>query len=104
MTGETSPTEIGDYVTVGHGAILHGCRIGNGYPFGMGAIIIDDVAVGKGSLIATGSLVKSGMRIPADSVVAGNPATIRRKVTKDEAQSIIQWAKRYRDYTKEYLK
>ncbi len=103
VTGETSPAEIGDYVTVGHGAILHGCKIGDSCLIGMGAIIMDDTAVGGGSLIASGSVVKSGMEIPPGSMVAGNPAVIKRKVAKDEARSFILWARKYRDYTKEYL-
>jgi carbonic anhydrase/acetyltransferase-like protein (isoleucine patch superfamily) len=104
VTGETSPAEIGDYVTVGHGVILHGCKIGDGCLVGMGAIVMDDAAIGKGSLIAAGSVVKSGMKIPPGSMVAGNPAEIKREVAEDEAISFIKWAKKYRDYTKDYLK
>lgn len=104
VTGETSPTEIGDCVTVGHGAILHGCTIEDGCLIGMGAIVMDDAVIGKGSLIASGAVVKSGTEIPPGSMAAGNPAVIKRKVSEDETRSFIKWARKYRDYTKEYLK
>ena len=65
---------------------------------------MDDAAIGKGSLIAAGSVVKSGMEVPAGSMVAGNPAVIKRKAAENEARSFIRWARKYRDYTKEYLK
>lgn len=89
---------------MGHGAILHGCKIGDACLIGMGAIIMDDAAIGRGYLIAVGSVVISGIRFRPVSVVDRNLATVRRKVAENEARSFIRWARKYRGYTKEYLK
>jgi gamma-carbonic anhydrase len=102
VTGETSPTDIGDYVTVGHGVILHGCTIESACLIGMGAIILDNAVIGAGSLVAAGSVVKSGMNIPPNSMVAGNPAVIKRKISSDEKEYFIEWARNYRQYSKGY--
>jgi len=102
VTGGTSPTEVGDYVTVGHGAILHGCKIGNGCLIGMGSVILDDAKIGDCSMIAAGSIVKQGTVIPPGSMAAGNPAVIKRKVPKTESDGFIEWARQYREYAKRY--
>lgn len=102
VTGGTSPTEIGDYVTVGHGAVLHGCRIGNGCLVGMGAIVLDDAEIGDGSLIAAGTLVKAGMKVPSRAMVAGNPAVIKREISDKEARGFLDWARQYREYARGY--
>lgn len=102
VTGGTSPTEVGDYVTVGHGAILHGCRIEDGCLIGMGAIVLDDAVVGEGSMVAAGSVVKPGTKIPPRTMIAGNPAVIKRTISKDESSGFIDWAKQYREYAREY--
>ena len=102
VTGGSSPTEIGDYVTVGHGAILHGCRVHDGCLIGMGSVILDDAVVGKGSMVAAGSVVKSGTEIPPGTMVAGNPAVVKRKIPREESNGFVEWAKQYRDYAREY--
>ena len=102
VTGGSSPTEIGDYVTVGHGAILHGCRVNNGCLIGMGSVILDDAIVGEGSMVAAGSIVKSGMKIPPRTMVAGNPAVVKRTISEEESSGFVEWAKQYRDYAREY--
>ncbi len=100
VTGGTSPAEVGDHVTVGHGAILHGCRVESGCLIGMGSIILDNAVIGEGSLIAAGSVVKSGTKIAPHSMAAGNPAEVKRKVSSDEREYFIEWAKNYRGYSK----
>jgi gamma-carbonic anhydrase len=102
VSNGTAPTEIGDYVTVGHGAILHGCTVESGFLIGMGSVILDNAVIGEGSLVAAGAVVKSGMKIPPHTMVAGNPAEIKRKISSDEREYFIEWAKSYRGYTKGY--
>ena len=72
------PTIVGDYVTVGHNAILHGCRIGDNSLIGMGAVVMDGTEIGKNCLIAAGSLVLKNQKIPDTSLVMGNPAKVKR--------------------------
>jgi len=102
VTNETAPTEIGDFVTVGHSAIIHGCKIESACLIGMGSIILDKAVIGSGSLVAAGSVVKGGMIVPANSMVAGNPAVIKRKISTDEREYFIEWAKNYREYSRRY--
>ncbi len=104
VTANTGPTEIGDKVTVGHGAVIHGCRIGRGSLIGMGSVIMDGAVIGEGSLVAAGSIVKQGMDIPANSMVAGNPAVIKRKLSQDESLVFLKWAEDYWEYSKGYSK
>lgn len=102
VTGGTSPTEIGDHVVVGHGALIHGCRIGDGCLIGMGSIILDDAVIGEGSLIAAGSVIKPGTVVPPNSMMAGNPAVFKRKVSLEEMRKFMEWARDYRGYSREY--
>ena len=102
VTGEKSPTTVGSYVTVGHGAILHGCTIEDSCLIGMGAIILDNAVIGNGSLIAAGAMVKSGTIIPPQSMVAGNPAIIKRRISNDEKEYFKEWALHYRETSKGY--
>ena len=102
VTGGTSPTEIGDHVVIGHGALIHGCKIEDGCLIGMGSIILDDAIIGKGSLIVAGSVVKPGTVVPPNSMMAGNPAVFKRKVLQEEMKRFIDWAKDYRGYSREY--
>lgn len=95
---------IGDRVTVGHLAMVHGCTIEDNCLIGIGAIILNGAHVGKGSVVAAGALVPEGMQIPPASMVMGVPAKIRREVSEEEqsrfrlnAQHYVENAKRYRD-------
>lgn len=102
VTGGASPVEIGDYVTVGHGSILHGCRVGDGCLIGMRAVILDDAVIGDGSMVAAGSVVKPGTEIPPRTMVAGNPAEVKRVISPEESTGFVEWAKQYREYAREY--
>jgi carbonic anhydrase/acetyltransferase-like protein (isoleucine patch superfamily) len=102
VTGGTAPAEIGNHVTVGHGAILHGCTVESGCLIGMGSVILDNAIIGEGSLVAAGAVVRSGIKIPPHTMVAGNPAEVKRKVSSDEREYFIEWAKNYRGYSKRY--
>jgi carbonic anhydrase/acetyltransferase-like protein (isoleucine patch superfamily) len=102
VTGGTAPTEVGDHVTVGHGAILHGCAIESGCLIGMGSVILDNAVIGEGSLVAAGAVVKAGTKVPPHTMLAGNPAEVKRKVSSDEREYFIEWAKNYRGYSRRY--
>ena len=82
----THPTTIGDEVTIGHGAIVHGCTIENQCLIGMGAILLNGSHVGTGSIVAAGSLVVEEMKIPPRSLVMGSPARVKRPLTEAESR------------------
>ena len=102
VTHDRFPLMIGSDVTVGHGAILHGCRIGNGCLIGMGAIVLDNAKVAGGSMIAAGSLVREGAEVPEGVLVAGVPAVVKRPLTQEEREMILQSAKNYMHYVATY--
>ena len=89
------PLNIGNYVTIGHGAILHGCTIEDETLIGMGAIIMNGARVGKHSIIGAGTLIPENTKIPEGSVVVGVPAKIIKNVSDDQIQMIIENAKHY---------
>ena len=95
--------EIGDNVTVGHGAILHGCTISSNCLIGMGARVLDGARVGEFSLVAAGSLVLQGYKVPSNSLVAGVPAIVKRTLTPEEVEQIKVSAGRYVKYKDSYL-
>ena len=86
---------IGSLVTIGHGAIIHGCSIGDNSLIGMGSIILNEVKIGNNCIIGAGALVTKNTIIPDNSLVLGSPAKIIREVTKDEIQANIDNAKLY---------
>ena len=81
------PTAIGEGVTIGHGAIVHGCTVGSNALIGMGAIVLDDAEIGRDCIIGAGALVTKGMRIPDGSLAFGNPARIIRSLTEEEIEA-----------------
>ncbi len=87
-TTDLSETLVGERVTVGHGAILHGCRIEDDCLIGMGAIVMDNVRVGTGSFVAAGALVPPGREIPPRSFVLGAPARVLRPAGPAEEEAI----------------
>jgi gamma-carbonic anhydrase len=89
------PTTIGDEVTIGHGAIVHGCTIEDRCLIGMGAILLNGVRVGSASIVAAGSLVVEGVEVPPGSLVMGSPAKVRRRLTDEEAATIRVYAANY---------
>lgn len=89
------PVVIGDNVTVGHGAIVHGCSIGENTVIGMGAIVLNGAKIGKDCIIGAGSLVTQGMIIEDGSVAFGNPAKIIRKTTTEETEHSTENALAY---------
>lgn len=81
------PCRIGNGVTVGHNAIVHGCTIGHNSLIGMGAIVMNDARIGEDCIIGAGSLVTSGTVIPDGMMAFGNPAKIIRPLTEEEKKS-----------------
>lgn len=94
-TDAGSPTVIGDDVSVGHNAVVHGCTIGNSVLVGMGAVVLSGATIGDDVLIAGGAVVLGGTTIPPRSLVAGVPAKVRRELTDDEVASIRANAEHY---------
>lgn len=86
---------VGNYVTVGHSAIVHACKVGDEVLIGMGAIILDGAVIGKQSLIGAKALVTQGMKIPPGSLVLGAPAKVVRKLTPKERAGLKYWATKY---------
>jgi carbonic anhydrase/acetyltransferase-like protein (isoleucine patch superfamily) len=78
------PAVIGNRVSIGHGAVIHGCVIEDDCLIGIGAIVLTGARVGRGAVVAAGALVPEGMQIPADTVVMGAPAKPRRTVSEEE--------------------
>jgi carbonic anhydrase/acetyltransferase-like protein (isoleucine patch superfamily) len=100
---EMHPTVVADHVTVGHSVTLHGCRIDSYCLIGMGATILNDAHVGEESIIAAGTLVPEGMKIPPRSLVMGVPAKFKRQITEEERQGLRRYAANYYDYKESYL-
>ena len=90
------PTTIGRDVTVGHGAILHGCTIEDRCLIGMGAILLNGCVIGSGSLVAAGALVTQGAVIPPGSLVVGSPAKVLRPLRPEETEDLMESAQEYR--------
>lgn len=80
------PMTIGEWVSVGHGAILHGCTVEDECLIGMGAILMNGCVIGRGSIVAAGALVTENTVIPPNSLVMGSPAKLRRAVTPEEQE------------------
>jgi gamma-carbonic anhydrase len=95
---DTHPTVIGDDVTIGHGAVVHGTTIENRCLIGMGAILLNGCRIGTGSIVAAGALVPEGMIVPPGSMVMGMPARVRRQLTAEEDASIKWYADNYVRY------
>jgi carbonic anhydrase/acetyltransferase-like protein (isoleucine patch superfamily) len=90
------PAVLGERVSLGHGAIVHGARIDDDVLVGMRAVVLNGAHVGRGSLIAAGAVVRPGSRIPPESLVAGVPAQVRRPVTEAERETISRTPDSYR--------
>ncbi len=101
--GESYECHIGDYVTVGHGAILHCCTIEDHCLIGMGATVLDQCIIGRGSIVAAGALVTKCTIIPPHSLVVGSPARVVRTLDEATMQKIHNQAVRYKTlWTREY--
>ena len=102
MTG-THPTSIGDNVTIGHAAVVHGCTIEDQCLIGMGAILLNGSHVGAGSIVAAGTLLVEGQKVPPRSLVMGSPGKVKRLLTQAEVADIQMYADRYVGYRLDYM-
>lgn len=100
---EGYPVQIGEYVTVGHGAILHGCSVGNNSLIGMGAIVLNGAVVGKNCIIGAGALVTQGTVIPDGMMALGSPAKVRRPLSEEEIRENEKSAMDYIACAKEHF-
>jgi gamma-carbonic anhydrase len=89
------PCVLGNYVTVGHSAIVHACTVGDECLIGMGAVILDGAVVGDQCLIGARALITQRMEIPAGSLVMGSPAKVVRALTSEERAGLKGWAEKY---------
>jgi carbonic anhydrase/acetyltransferase-like protein (isoleucine patch superfamily) len=94
---------VGEYVTIGHNATVHGCVVEDCCLIGMGATIMNNARIGEGSIIAAGALIPEGMVVPPRSLVTGVPGKVRRELTSDDRDEILKYARNYLDYTRIYL-
>ena len=94
------PVTIGDYVTIGHGAIVHGCTVGDNTTIGMGAIIMNGAVVGKNCMIGAGALITQNKEIPEGSLVMGSPAKVIRSLTSEEIERFKENTMHYVEETK----
>jgi len=97
------PVIVGDWVTIGHNATVHGCVIEDVCLIGIGSTILNNARIGEGSIIAAGAVIPEGMVVPARSLVAGVPGKVRRDLTSDDREEILLYARNYLDYVKIYL-
>jgi len=99
-----SPLIIGDYVTIGHSVILHGCRIGNECLIGMGSIILDDVVISDHVMVGAGSLVSQGKTLESGMLYLGRPAKAVRALTEEEIKYLRYSAEHYMRLKDDYLR
>lgn len=97
-TYQKTETTIGNYVSIAHNAIVHGCTIEDSVLVGMGAIIMDGAYIETGSIIAAGAVVTQNTRVPSGSIYAGNPAKLLKSVSPEAAEIFMRTAMNYIEY------
>lgn len=100
---DTHPTTIGDEVTIGHSAVVHGTTIEDRVLIGMGAVLLNGVHIESDCVIAAGTLLTEGTRIPARSLVMGRPGKVKRALTDDEVAEIRWYSENYVNYRLDYM-
>jgi len=103
VTHNTHPLTLGDDITVGHHAVLHGCTIHDRVLIGMGAIIMDGVVIEEDCVIGAGALITERIHIPSQSLVMGSPAKVTRLLTDAEVQWVKESAANYIRYAQQYV-
>jgi len=98
------PVILGEMVTIGHNATVHGCVVEDACLIGMGAIILNNARIGEGSIIAAGAVIPEHTVIPPRSLVTGVPGKVRRQLGDEDRESILKYARNYMDYVAIYLK
>jgi carbonic anhydrase/acetyltransferase-like protein (isoleucine patch superfamily) len=90
-----SPAIIGDNVTIGHKAVVHGCKIGNNSLIGIGAVVLNNAEIGENCIVGAGALVTERTVIPANSLVVGSPAVVKKTLSEDVVAMLVQGASHY---------
>jgi gamma-carbonic anhydrase len=103
VTNQVSPTNIGNQVTIGHSAIIHGCTLRDRILVGMGAIIMDDADIGEDCIIGAKTLITARTKIPPRSMVLGAPAKVIRELTDEEVETILKFSQNYVKYSAIYI-
>ena len=98
------PVIVGDWVTIGHNATVHGCVVEDMCVIGMGATVLNNSRIGEGCIIAAGSVVPENTVVPARTLWAGIPAKLRRAISDKDRDLIREYAQNYLDYVEIYLK
>jgi carbonic anhydrase/acetyltransferase-like protein (isoleucine patch superfamily) len=98
------PVIVGDWVTIGHNATVHGCVVEDTVLIGIGARVLNGCRIGEGSLIAAGAVVPEGTEVPARTLWAGIPAKLRRELSEADHTKILEYAQNYLDYVEIFLK
>lgn len=101
-TDDGCPLVVGGLVTVGHGAILHGCTIGDESLVGMGAIVLNGARIGRQCLVGAGAVVTEGKEFPDGSLIVGSPARAVRPVSSEQIAAILANARRYVENASRY--
>ena len=102
VTGGTHPTVVGEDVTVGHRAVLHGCTVHDRCLIGIGAIVLDGAEIGPDAMVGAGALVPPGMKVPPRTLVLGTPARVVRPLTDAELDHLRASAAHYVEYADAY--
>lgn len=97
------PVLIGEMVTIGHNATVHGCIVEDAVLIGIGATILNDARIGEGSIVAAGAVIPEHTVIPPRSLVTGVPGKVRRDLGEEDRKLILKYAQNYLDYTAIYL-
>ena len=97
------PVIVGDWVTIGHNATVHGCVVEDAVLIGMGVTILNDCRIGEGSIIAAGAVLPEHTVVPPRTLWAGVPAKLRREISDADRKLILEYAQNYLDYTEIYL-
>jgi carbonic anhydrase/acetyltransferase-like protein (isoleucine patch superfamily) len=97
------PVIVGEMVTIGHNATVHGCVLEDAVLIGIGAVVLNDARIGEGSIIAAGAVIPEHTVIPPNSLVAGVPGRVRRTLGDADREMILKYAQNYLDYTKIYM-
>ena len=103
VTQGSGPATLEEEVTVGHAAVVHACTVRRGALIGMNATVLDGADVGESALVAAGSMVLAGTKIPPRTLWAGNPARQKRELTAEEVEGLEEYWKNYLAYKVDYL-
>ena len=103
VMNRTHPTHIGNDVTIGHAAVVHGSMLADRILIGMGAILLNGATVGDDCIVAAGTLLTEGTKIPPRSLVMGSPGKVKRQLTDEEVASILVYSERYVGYRLDYM-